>query len=59
MTGEDFAFYLEKVPGTFFFLPTTFGNERDYPHHNSKFDSNEDVIWIGAATFTQFALTWQ
>ena len=59
MTGEDMAFYLEKVPGTFFFLPTTFGNERDFPHHHPKFDSNEDVIWIGAATFVQFALTWQ
>jgi amidohydrolase len=59
MTGEDYSFYLEKVPGTFFFLPTTFGNERDFPHHHPKFDSNEDVIWIGAATLTQFALTWQ
>jgi amidohydrolase len=59
MTGEDYSFYLEKAPGTFFYLPTTFGNERDFPHHHPKFDSNEDVLWIGAATFVQFALTWQ
>ena len=59
MTGEDYAFYQEKVPGTLFFLPTTFGNERDFPHHSPKFDTNEDVLWIGSATFAQFALTWQ
>ncbi|MDR0653430.1 MAG: amidohydrolase [Synergistaceae bacterium] len=59
MTGEDIAFYFEKVPGTFFFHPSTYGDKRDYPHHHSKFDINEDVLWIGTATFVQFALTWQ
>ena len=59
MTGEDMAFYLEKVPGTFFFLPATFGDERDFPHHSPKFNINEDVLWVGSATFAQFALTWQ
>ena len=59
MGGEDMAFFLEKVPGTFFFLPATFGDERDFPHHHPKFNLNEDVFWIGSAAFVQFALTWQ
>ncbi len=59
MGGEDMAFFQEKVPGSFFFLPTTFGDERDYPHHHPKFDVNEEVLWIGAAVMAHFALTWQ
>ena len=59
MGGEDMAFFHELVPGTFFFLPSTFGDERDYPHHHPKFNLNEDVFWLGSAAFAQFALTWQ
>ena len=56
MGGEDMAFFVEKVPGTYFFLPATFGDGRDFPHHHPKFALNEDVFWIGAATFVKFAL---
>ena len=59
MGGEDMACFMEKAPGTFFFLPATFGDERDYPHHHPKFNLNEDALWIGSATLVQFALTWQ
>jgi len=59
MGGEDFAFFLEEVPGTFIFLP---GCNRDkgqvYPHHNSKFDIDEDVLWIGPAVFSAMAFEW-
>ena len=59
MGAEDMAFFLEKVPGSFFFLPATYGDSRDYPHHHPKFDINEDVLWIGTAVMTRFALSWQ
>ena len=59
MGGEDMAFFLEKAPGVFFFHPSTFGGGRDYPHHHSKFNVNEDVLWTGTGTMAQFALTWQ
>lgn len=59
MGGEDMAFFQEKVPGSFFFLPANFGDERDYPHHHPKFDLNEDVFWIGPAIMVRFALSWQ
>ena len=33
MGGEDMAFFMEKVPGTFFFHPSGFGEGKDFPHH--------------------------
>lgn len=59
MAGEDIGCYLNKVPGTFFFLG---GFNKDkgitYPHHNSKFDIDEDVLWIGSALLAQSALDY-
>ena len=54
MGNEDFSYFLEQVPGTYFFLGSH--NPRkgiDYPHHHPKFDIDEDVLWIGPATFVQ------
>jgi amidohydrolase len=58
MGAEDMAVYLEKVPGTFFFL-SSFRADAPYPHHHPKFDIDESVLWAGSAVFAQFALTWQ
>lgn len=49
MTGEDFAYYLQHVPGTFFF--TGAGNTETgiiYPHHHAKFDLDESCMLIAA-----------
>ncbi|MDK2917520.1 MAG: hypothetical protein PWQ37_253 [Candidatus Petromonas sp.] len=59
MGGEDMAYFLEEVPGTFFFLSSI--KEIDgivYPHHNSKFDLDEEVFWLGTALLTQGAIDW-
>ena len=59
MGGEDMAYFLEQVPGTFFFLGG--GNEAKgivYPHHNSKFNVDEDIFWVGTALLVQGALDW-
>lgn len=59
MVGEDMAYYLEKVPGTFFILGG--GNKEKgivAPHHSSKFDIDEDVLWKGAALLAQGAIDW-
>ncbi|ASJ17272.1 peptidase M20 [Thermococcus chitonophagus] len=48
--GEDFAFYLQKVPGAFIALGIR--NEEKgivYPHHHPKFDVDEDVLHLGTA----------
>ena len=50
MGGEDFAYYLQKVPGAFIALGT--GNpekKTDIPHHNPKFDVDEEVLYLGTA----------
>lgn len=47
MGGEDFAYYLQKVPGAFFF--TGAGNPEvgaSYPHHHPKFDIDEKAMLI-------------
>jgi len=59
MGGEDIAFFLEKAPGTFFFLPgCNEGKGQTWPHHNSKFDIDEDVLWIGPAVMATMAFDW-
>jgi len=49
MGGEDFSYYLQKVPGTFFFVG---GQNQEigasYPHHHPKFDVDErSMLTIG------------
>ncbi|WP_411842931.1 amidohydrolase [Salinicoccus sp. HZC-1] len=40
--GEDFSYYLQRVPGTFYYTGTRNSNfKADYPHHHSKFDVDE------------------
>lgn len=59
MVGEDVAFFLERAPGTFFFLNSCNpAKKADVAHHNPKFDVDEDVFWIGTAAMAGMALTW-
>ena len=52
MGGEDFAYYLEKLPGAFMFLSSSNpAKGTDVAHHNPKFNVDEDVLWEGAAVF--------
>lgn len=56
MGGEDFAFYLGKVPGAFMFLSSANPEKKtDYPHHCSVFNIDEDVLWKGSAIFVKIA----
>lgn len=56
MGGEDFAYYLEKVPGAFMFLSSANAQKNtDIAHHNPKFNVDEDVFWIGSAVYTAVA----
>lgn len=57
MGGEDFAYYLEKVPGTFFF--TGAQPAEPYPHHHPKFDIEEQSILLAAKTLGAAALNYQ
>ncbi|WP_371320139.1 amidohydrolase [Chengkuizengella axinellae] len=45
MAGEDFSYYLKKVPGCFMFVGA--GNEEkgmNFPHHHPKFDFDERAM---------------
>ncbi|MCZ2257648.1 M20 metallopeptidase family protein [Sporosarcina sp. G11-34] len=57
MGGEDFAYYLEKVPGTFFF--TGASPEDPYPHHHPKFDFDENAMLVAAKTLGAAAIEYQ
>jgi amidohydrolase len=60
MGGEDFAYYLQKVPGTFFFTGAKpEGVDEAYPHHHPKFDINEKAMLIAAKTLGIAALNYQ
>lgn len=54
--SEDFAYYLEKLPGTYFFLGS--GNAQKgiiYGNHSNKFDIDEAVLIKGVEVFFSIA----
>ncbi len=54
MGGEDFAYYLEKIPGSFFRLGCR--NEEKgiiHPFHSTLFDIDEEVLPFGVEMFTR------
>ena len=53
MAGDDMAFFLEKVPGFFFFLGA--GRDHSAPLHNSRFDFNEGILPLGVETYLRLA----
>ena len=48
MGAEDFAFYLEKIPGCFFFVGN--GENSAYLHH-PRYDYNDDILPVAAGMF--------
>ena len=60
MGGEDFSYYLEKVPGCFMYLGVK-NPEKGciYPGHNTKFNIDEDSFAMGVAMMTNGALRFQ
>ena len=57
MAGEDFAAYAKRVPSAFVFLGT--GNpekESDFPHHNARFNVDEDTLPTGVELLVRTAL---
>ena len=52
MAGEDFAYYLMERPGAFMFISSAnSAKHTDLPHHNPRFDVDEDELWKGSAVF--------
>lgn len=52
--GEDFSYYLQRVPGSFFYTGTRNENfKADFPHHHSKFDIDEKGMLNAVKVFLQ------
>jgi len=56
MGGEDFAYFLEKIPGAFLFLGA--GDGMDFPHHHAAFDIDERALSQGTLLMTSLALEY-
>lgn len=57
MGGDDMAFFLQEVPGVYFFVGGA-NAERDlaYPHHNARFDFDEAAIPMAARVLARAAV---
>ena len=58
MAGEDFAFFINDVGGTFVFVGGGFADRETAHHHNGHFDIDEDSLRISAAMHAQYALDY-
>lgn len=54
MGGEDMSFFLQEVPGCYFFLGSA-NAEKDlaYPHHHPRFDFDETALGMGVEMFVR------
>lgn len=55
MGGEDFSYFLQKVPGCFFFVGSAPEDKEpmSVPHHCSHFDINEKALLVGTSVLVQ------
>ena len=52
MGGEDMSFFLQQVPGCYFFLgAANSALGLDYPHHHPRFDFDETALSMGVELF--------
>ena len=58
MGGEDFSYFLNKIPGCFFFLGTAPIDREPMstPQHCSHFDIDEEAMLIGSSIFIELAI---
>ncbi|MCJ7580881.1 MAG: amidohydrolase [Candidatus Aminicenantes bacterium] len=56
MGGEDFSYFLQKVPGAFLFFGV--GSGRNYPHHHPAFDLDETALPDAAKLLAALALEY-
>jgi amidohydrolase len=54
MGGEDMSFFLQQVPGCYFFLGSA-NPDKDlaYPHHHPRFDFDETALGMGVEIFVR------
>jgi len=55
MGGEDFAFFLDHVPGCYIRFGAQVPGREGFPAHSSRFDFDEQALATGAAWFVEVA----
>jgi metal-dependent amidase/aminoacylase/carboxypeptidase family protein len=59
MGGEDFAYYLQRVPGAYFFLGVSDGRTGGYPSlHHPGYDFNDQALPVGIKMLVHAALAY-
>ncbi|MBN2004851.1 MAG: amidohydrolase [Anaerolineae bacterium] len=53
MGSEDAAFFLQEVPGCYFFIGSGFTDREAMPHHNPHFDIDERALVNGVAAVVE------
>ncbi|EFR99566.1 thermostable carboxypeptidase 2 [Listeria seeligeri FSL N1-067] len=57
--SEDFAYYLQKIPGVFFYIGAKPKNtEQAYFNHHPKFDIDEDALLVAAKSVAEVVLNY-
>jgi len=56
MGGEDFAYFLQKIPGAFLFFGM--GDGMEFPHHHPAFDLDEKALPQAILLMTSLALEY-
>src|SRR3954469_4112084 len=60
MGGEDFAYYLQKVPGCFFLVGVVPPGREHYPSlHSDRYDFTDAALGVGMRMFLELALNFQ
>jgi amidohydrolase len=54
--GEDYSYFMEKVPSIFALVGCMKAESDVYPHHHPKFDIDEDSLEIATALYAQYAI---
>jgi amidohydrolase len=55
MGGEDFAYYLTRVPGCYIRFGAQVAGRESFPAHSGQFDIDESALATGAAWFAEVA----
>lgn len=55
MASEDFSYYLEKIPGCFFWIGTGYEHLR---MHSTTYEFNDEIIPLAAEVMGQIAINY-
>ena len=59
MGGEDFAYYLEKVPGCFFLVGVEPPGQKVSPLHSDRYDFTDATLPVGMRMFLELVMNFK